>query len=188
MWSYAPRYGVIAVIVLCLVFWQSTSIYELGVQRLSGATFTYAGMPAKVAQLKVSGTTASQSDAGNSKWSHPSEYLASDSSLENGVLVSLSRNEDLEGMLQVMGDMEKRILNRHRYPYVFLNDKPFTAEFRKLTAAATQSPVFYGQIPMEHWGPPPSMTNKEVYRALAAQYRKEVPGGKSYCELKVKST
>ena len=41
-----------------------------------------------------------------------------------------------------------------RYPYVFLNNGPFSTEFREATTNLTAAPTLYGEIPEEHWSYP----------------------------------
>jgi alpha 1,2-mannosyltransferase len=45
--------------------------------------------------------------------------------------VILARNGDLQGVLKSMKQMEDRFNKKFDYPYVFLNEEPFSAEFKK---------------------------------------------------------
>lgn len=62
----------------------------------------------------------------------------------NATILSLVRNEELEDMLQSMRDLERTWNHKFNYPWTFFNDKPFTAEFKKKTRAATNAEVRYG--------------------------------------------
>ena len=42
-----------------------------------------------------------------------------------------------------------------RYPYVFLNNGPFSADFRAATSNLTAAPTRYGEISEAHWSYPP---------------------------------
>ena len=42
----------------------------------------------------------------------------------------LCRDEDCEGVLRSMARMEQRFNHKFRYPYVFLNNGPFSSEFK----------------------------------------------------------
>lgn len=64
----------------------------------------------------------------------------------NATLLSLVRNEELEGMLQAMGDLERTWNHKFNYPWTFFNDVPFTEEFKKKTSAATKAECFYGEM------------------------------------------
>ncbi|KAJ1834504.1 hypothetical protein IWW55_005559 [Coemansia sp. RSA 2706] len=68
--------------------------------------------------------------------------------------VVLVRNSELPGMKRAMRQIEDRFNARFNYPYVFLNDVPFTDEFMAETAAMTRANVSFGTIPHEHWSYP----------------------------------
>ncbi|KAJ2574540.1 hypothetical protein GGH95_003890, partial [Coemansia sp. RSA 1836] len=53
--------------------------------------------------------------------------------------VVLVRNSELPGMKQAMRQIEDRFNNKFNYPYVFLNDVPFTDEFVAETTAMTRA-------------------------------------------------
>ncbi|KAJ7753990.1 glycosyl transferase [Mycena metata] len=50
--------------------------------------------------------------------------------------------------------MEDRFNRRHGYPFVLLNDQPFTEEFKRRLNAVASGEVFYGQVLREHWVQP----------------------------------
>lgn len=51
--------------------------------------------------------------------------------LANATFVVLCRNSDLSGILRSVQQMEDRFNKRSGYPWVFLNDEPFTEEFQE---------------------------------------------------------
>ncbi|KAJ1766903.1 hypothetical protein IW140_003019 [Coemansia sp. RSA 1813] len=61
-----------------------------------------------------------------------------------------------------MKHMEDRFNHRYNYPYVFLNDKPFSEEFINMTRSMTNAEVHYGQIPQEHWSYPEWIDQKKA--------------------------
>ncbi|KAJ9636617.1 hypothetical protein H2204_005217 [Knufia peltigerae] len=69
-------------------------------------------------------------------------------------LISLVRNEELDGILQSMRDLELRWNGRHRYPWIFFNEKPFSEEFKAATSNATDSQTEYHVVPRDHWRTP----------------------------------
>ncbi|KAK7955069.1 glycolipid 2-alpha-mannosyltransferase [Apiospora saccharicola] len=81
----------------------------------------------------------------------------------NATLLALVRNEELEGMLQSMGDLERTWNNKFNYPWTFFNDVPFSEEFKKKTRAATKAECRYEVIPKEHWEVP-SWINNDLYK------------------------
>ncbi|KAF8508024.1 nucleotide-diphospho-sugar transferase [Hysterangium stoloniferum] len=53
---------------------------------------------------------------------------------ERAAFVILARNGDLYGVLSSMKQMEDRFNKIFQYPYVFLNEIPFSGDFKSLTA------------------------------------------------------
>ena len=49
----------------------------------------------------------------------------------NAAFVVLARNGDLAGILESIKQMEDRFNKKYKYPYVFLNEEPFSEEFKK---------------------------------------------------------
>lgn len=70
-------------------------------------------------------------------------------------IVILCRNSDLDDLEETLNQFEARFNSKFSYPYVFLNDVPFSDEFKegvsKLTGTAT---IKFGLIPEEHWSIP----------------------------------
>jgi mannosyltransferase len=60
------------------------------------------------------------------------------------------RNEEVNDMLQSMGDLERTWNHKFNYPWIFFNDKPFTEEFKKKTRAATKAEIRYGMSHIMH--------------------------------------
>ncbi|KAL0079314.1 glycosyltransferase family 15 protein [Phycomyces blakesleeanus] len=68
--------------------------------------------------------------------------------------VILTRNSELDDLRKTIQQLEARFNSKFNYPYVFLNDEPFTDEFKELTSGLTKAETKYGLIPQEHWGYP----------------------------------
>lgn len=49
----------------------------------------------------------------------------------NAVLLMLARNSELEGAVSSVRQLEERFNQRYHYPWVFLNEEPFTDEFKE---------------------------------------------------------
>lgn len=64
----------------------------------------------------------------------------------NATILSLVRNEEVEGMVQAMKDLERTWNHKFNYPWTFFNDKPFTQEFKRKTQAETRAKCNYGDI------------------------------------------
>ncbi|KAJ2157364.1 hypothetical protein GGF46_004562 [Coemansia sp. RSA 552] len=93
--------------------------------------------------------------------------------------VVLLRNRELPEFLQTMRQLEERFNRNYHYPYVFLNDEPFTQEFMQMVAASTTSNVTFALIPQEHWELPPFINAKEAMDARTEMARAGVIYGGS---------
>ncbi|KZP18793.1 glycosyltransferase family 15 protein [Athelia psychrophila] len=72
----------------------------------------------------------------------------------NATFVLLARNSDLEGVIDSVRSMEDRFNRKYKYPWVILNEEPFTAEFIQRITTLTDAPIEFGLIPSEHWYQP----------------------------------
>ncbi|KAF8077935.1 glycosyltransferase family 15 protein [Lyophyllum atratum] len=72
----------------------------------------------------------------------------------NATFVLLCRNSDLAGVVSSIQQMEDRFNRRHNYPWVLLNEEPFTEEFKRRVSVLTDAPIFFGLIPREQWFQP----------------------------------
>lgn len=90
----------------------------------------------------------------------PDEYYKPDAPLDlqgrkaNASFVMLVRNSDLSGIMGSMKQIEDRFNRKFQYPYVFLNDEPFTQNFKDHILALTNTTVEFGVIPSDHWHQP----------------------------------
>ncbi|KAI1793681.1 glycosyltransferase family 15 protein [Ganoderma leucocontextum] len=66
----------------------------------------------------------------------------------------LVRNSELSSALSSVTQLEERFNKRFGYPWVFLNEVPFTQEFKEKMSSAISGPVSFGLIPKEHWYQP----------------------------------
>lgn len=99
----------------------------------------------------------------------PEEYYGSSNSSSprkaNAVIVILARNSDLQGVIVSMKQVEDRFNKKYHYPYVFLNEQPFSADFKKRTTEVTDSKVEYGLIPPDHWYQPSWIDEEKATKA-----------------------
>lgn len=79
-------------------------------------------------------------------------------SKQNAVIVILCRNSDQEALVTTIRNFEQQFNKRHGYPYVLLNDQPFSNHLKVVVDRAVYgssgAKVTYGQIPEEHWSYP----------------------------------
>ena len=50
---------------------------------------------------------------------------------ENATFVMLTTNWEMNGALRVVGQLEERFNRKHKYPWIFLNDQPFSEEYEQ---------------------------------------------------------
>ncbi|CAO1638067.1 unnamed protein product [Parajaminaea phylloscopi] len=81
--------------------------------------------------------------------------------------IVLVRNSELGGMREAMRDVEDRFNRKYGYPWIFLNNEPFSDEFKQGVQQMTRSECRFGLIEKEHWGYP-----EWIDLAKAAETRK----------------
>jgi alpha 1,2-mannosyltransferase len=72
----------------------------------------------------------------------------------NATFVILARNSDADGTVRSIREIEDRFNKKFRYPYVFLNEEPFTEDFKKRVSVLSSVKMEFGLIPREHWFQP----------------------------------
>jgi len=97
----------------------------------------------------------------------------------NATIVMLARNGDMQGVAKSMKQMEDRFNKRFRYPYVFLNEEPFTDQFKERVTGLTDSLVEFGLIPPEHWHQPDWIDEEKASAARAEMEKNRVIYGGS---------
>lgn len=88
--------------------------------------------------------------------------------VENATLVMLVRNRELKGALLSMRSLEDRFNRDYKYPWVFMNDVPFTEEFIEQTSLMASGKVYYELIPPEDWDVPPHIDVQKLEDNIAA--------------------
>ncbi|KAL5635415.1 hypothetical protein ACGC1H_004267 [Rhizoctonia solani] len=108
----------------------------------------------------------------------PSTY-ANATERVNAAFVVLARNGDLPGILESIKQMEDRFNKKYQYPYVFLNEEPFSDEFKKWTTEVVGSKTIYGQIPHDHWFQPDWIDEEKATKARLKMIEEKVIYGHS---------
>lgn len=80
--------------------------------------------------------------------------------------ISLVRNEELDGILQSIRQLEFYFNRRHAYPWIFFSEVAFTDEFKAATSNATSATTEYHLIPVEHWSTPSNISRPAFYDSL----------------------
>lgn len=83
--------------------------------------------------------------------------------------VTLVRNSELNGIVNSIRLVEKKFNAKFKYDWIFLNDEPFTDEFKDTITREVSSTVKFGLIPKEHWSYPDFIDQEK-----AAQTRKDM--------------
>lgn len=65
----------------------------------------------------------------------------------NATFVTLARNSDLWDIADSIRQVEDRFNRNYHYDWVFLNDKEFDGNFKKVTTALVSGTTHYGTIP-----------------------------------------
>jgi alpha 1,2-mannosyltransferase len=78
-----------------------------------------------------------------------------------------------------MRQIEDRFNHQFHYPWVFLNDEPFTQEFRLLTAGMASGEVEYGLIEKNEWQTPTWIDTEKAQKAMEKMVKDEVIYGGS---------
>ncbi|ORD93556.1 OMH1 [Enterospora canceri] len=73
---------------------------------------------------------------------------------QNAVIFILCRNSDVEQIAKTVENFEDKFNKNYGYPYVFVNDKVFTDEFKEKLNKATKNNATYGQVEPEEWDMP----------------------------------
>lgn len=72
----------------------------------------------------------------------------------NATFVTLARNSELYDLVKAIRNVEDRFNRKFHYDWVFLNDEPFTDEFKRVTGSIVSGTAKYGLVPKEHWSYP----------------------------------
>lgn len=59
-----------------------------------------------------------------------------------------------------------RFNRKYNYPYVFLNDEPFTDEFKQSISALTNAEIKFGLVPKAMWSVPNHVNETVMYSSL----------------------
>ncbi|KAI7867917.1 nucleotide-diphospho-sugar transferase [Spinellus fusiger] len=86
--------------------------------------------------------------------------------------VVLVRNRELQALRSSMRYLEDRFNHKYNYPWIFLNEEPFTKEFVEMTQKMTKAETHYGLVPEQHWSYP-EWINQTLARECRENMAKE---------------
>jgi hypothetical protein len=78
-----------------------------------------------------------------------------------------------------MKQIEDRFNRNYHYPWTFLNDEPFTEEFRNHTTRMASGATEYGLIPEEEWSMPEWISEDKFQETIKWMSEKNVIYGDS---------
>jgi len=96
---------------------------------------------------------------------------AVDQPRENAALVMLVRNKELDKALRTIQSVEKHFNQWFHYPFVFLNDEPWSEEFMSKMKEAASGEVKFDVLTKEEWSFPEWMDTESAKESIAQQGR-----------------
>ncbi|KAJ1920622.1 alpha-1,2-mannosyltransferase ktr1 [Mycoemilia scoparia] len=95
----------------------------------------------------------------------------------NAAFVALVRNSELAGLRSTVRQIEDRFNRKYKYPYIFLNDVPFTEEFKRGMSFVTDNEIRYGMLNASDWSIPKHLDPAKVFAALEKNKSRYIYGG-----------
>jgi alpha 1,2-mannosyltransferase len=100
------------------------------------------------------------------------KYSHSNTEPVRACFVILVRNNELDGIVHSMRQLQDTFNGKFEYPYVFLNDQEFTPEFIATTSSIGKANKHYGKLDDQMWGYP-----SFINQTYAAECREEMARG-----------
>lgn len=97
----------------------------------------------------------------------------------NATFVTLARNSDIWELARSIRQVEDRFNRDYHYDWVFLNDKEFDDNFKKVTTSLVSGTTHYGTIPKEHWSYPDWIDRELAKKARHEMGQKKIIYGDS---------
>lgn len=152
---------------------QSTSFRTLSTPlSTSKDSETVAGLDVKLTSETPSELSSSSKSKPSPTLGNPIPQVSHPPHRANATLVMLARNSDLNGVISSVEQLEAKFNRKFNYPWVFLNDEPFSTDFKRYTislpslsaigfscfvrrvSVLTDADVSFGLVPHEHWVQP----------------------------------
>lgn len=126
--------------------------------------------------LDAASDPETKANALGSTWEFMEPSYAKKGERPKACFVALVRNSELNDILSSIGHVEKRFNKKFNYPWVFLNDEPFTEEFKQKVTKAVSSEAEFELIPKKHWSYPDFIDQEKA----AVERKKMVDEGVIY--------
>jgi alpha 1,2-mannosyltransferase len=98
---------------------------------------------------------------------------------ENAAIVILVRNREAQDLASSLREFEAMFNSKYNYPYVMLNDEPFTQEFKDTIEPVISGKVEYGLVPTSQWSVPSWINATHALEKIAEMGQTNVPYGGS---------
>jgi hypothetical protein len=95
----------------------------------------------------------------------------------NATFLVVVRNSELQSMLHTLSQTEANFNRKYKYPYVFLNDEPFSDEFMQGAQTAVSTTCYFGVIPKEHWSIPKHIDQPLFRQKMYEMGHRRIPYG-----------
>ncbi|KAK9379764.1 nucleotide-diphospho-sugar transferase [Kockiozyma suomiensis] len=101
---------------------------------------------------------------------------------ENATFVMLVRNSEVHNARTSIRYVEDRFNKNYHYPWLFLNDRPFSADFIRMTKNLVSGEPTYAQIPREVWSMPEWVDRQKARERMREMAAKNIlyGGSESY--------
>ncbi|EKM51000.1 glycosyltransferase family 15 protein [Phanerochaete carnosa HHB-10118-sp] len=83
----------------------------------------------------------------------------------NATLLMLARNSETDTAVRSVRELEDRFNHKHHYPWVFLNEQPFSDDFKTRVSNVVSGSVEFGLIPHDHWHQPDWIDEEKASQA-----------------------
>ena len=97
----------------------------------------------------------------------------------NATFVTLARNGDLWEITKSIRQIEDRFNRKFGYDWVFLNDKPFDDNFKRVTSSLISGTAKFGLIPEAHWSFPEWIDQEKAAKVRQDMSEKKIIYGDS---------
>lgn len=92
----------------------------------------------------------------------------------NATLLILARTSDLKNIIHTMKQIEANFNSKFNYPYVFLNDKPFSENFKNNIKKHTGAEIFFEMIDSDVWNQPNWIDEVKQHNNMQALARENI--------------
>ncbi|KAF2838660.1 glycosyltransferase family 15 protein [Patellaria atrata CBS 101060] len=177
------RYIIFAILCLILIFFISSSS-DVPTARLQSAseilkdqTSKWRGEHSEPSQQSNEGVVTTPQTTPNEGQTLPP--ATAPGPRMNATFVTLARNSDVWEIAKSIRAVEDRFNRKFNYDWVFLNDKEFDDQFKKVTSALVSGKTKYGLIPTAHWSFPEWIDQDKAARVREQMKEKKIIYGDS---------